>query len=226
MARPKKKQQDAPGGPGKWIVTFSDCMTLLLCFFVLLLTFSSFDDVELQKLAGIFQAEGDPAIFPVPREIKESSIPPVERVVHRADEGSGVPTDSTNIPSDLPRRLPVVLDDGAHKDRKVFYIPSGRLFVGRGNLLTRDGKRLLERVGAFMALVPCRVVIAENGPEPDAAVTQEHRLNRAWAVMQFFTGRLELPADRFNIAADRGAAPARLAGRRVVTVTLFHRDVY
>ncbi|MHC4104970.1 MAG: flagellar motor protein MotB, partial [Planctomycetota bacterium] len=45
MAREKKQvvEDEAPGAP-EWMVTFSDCMTLLLTFFVLLLSFSSFDD--------------------------------------------------------------------------------------------------------------------------------------------------------------------------------------
>ncbi len=35
-----QKEQGAP----EWMVTFSDCMTLLLTFFVLMLSFSSFDE--------------------------------------------------------------------------------------------------------------------------------------------------------------------------------------
>ena len=44
------EEDDGPPGAPKWMVTFSDCMTLLLCFFVLLLTFSSFDDKAFRKL--------------------------------------------------------------------------------------------------------------------------------------------------------------------------------
>ena len=45
MGRANKQVEsdEAPGAP-EWMVTFSDCMTLLLTFFVLLLSFSSFDD--------------------------------------------------------------------------------------------------------------------------------------------------------------------------------------
>ena len=46
MAREKKEivEDEEPGAP-EWMVTFSDCMTLLLTFFVLLLSFSSFSDI-------------------------------------------------------------------------------------------------------------------------------------------------------------------------------------
>ena len=51
MARRQEKPepQHADGAP-EWMVTFSDCMTLLLTFFVLLLSFSSFDDKVFWKL--------------------------------------------------------------------------------------------------------------------------------------------------------------------------------
>ena len=47
MAREKKEvvEEENSGAP-EWMVTFSDCMTLLLTFFVLLLSFSSFSDVS------------------------------------------------------------------------------------------------------------------------------------------------------------------------------------
>ena len=51
MAKERVKIEEAPGGAPKWMVTFSDCMTLLLTFFVLLLSFSSFDDKAFRKMS-------------------------------------------------------------------------------------------------------------------------------------------------------------------------------
>ena len=63
MARDNVKPPEEEGGGGapKWMVTFSDCMTLLLTFFVLLLTFSSFDDKEFRKMSTSL-AQAMPAI--------------------------------------------------------------------------------------------------------------------------------------------------------------------
>lgn len=49
----KSPPEDAPpaGAPG-WIVTFTDMMSLLLTFFILLLTFSSTETQKLKELAG------------------------------------------------------------------------------------------------------------------------------------------------------------------------------
>jgi len=46
----KKKKEDAPGGAPEWMVTFSDMTTLLLTFFILLVSMSTLDE-EKAKLA-------------------------------------------------------------------------------------------------------------------------------------------------------------------------------
>jgi chemotaxis protein MotB len=40
------------GGGGGWIMTFADLMSLLMCFFVLLLSFSEMDVLKFKRLAG------------------------------------------------------------------------------------------------------------------------------------------------------------------------------
>lgn len=52
-APPRRTQEEVPeeGAPG-WMVTFADMMSLLLCFFVLLLSFSSMDVAKYEKVLG------------------------------------------------------------------------------------------------------------------------------------------------------------------------------
>ena len=45
---PKKQEEGAP----QWVVTFGDLMSLLLCFFVLLLSFSEMDRQKYKEVAG------------------------------------------------------------------------------------------------------------------------------------------------------------------------------
>ena len=55
MGRPKKKVDDSgPAGAPEWMVTFSDCMTLLLTFFVLLLSFAGFAQNTLEGIGSSF----------------------------------------------------------------------------------------------------------------------------------------------------------------------------
>jgi chemotaxis protein MotB len=52
MAADEPKKKKCPGGAPGWMVTFGDMMSLLLTFFVLLLSFSVIDEVEFVKVSG------------------------------------------------------------------------------------------------------------------------------------------------------------------------------
>lgn len=61
---PKKKKEEGSAGAPEWIVTYSDMVTLLLCFFVALFNTSQVDEVQLQQMIsslnniGMGAAEG------------------------------------------------------------------------------------------------------------------------------------------------------------------------
>lgn len=68
-----ENEQDCPpcpaGLPG-WLATFADLMSLLMCFFVLLLSFSEMDVLKFKQLAGSMREA-----FGVQNEIKVEDIP-------------------------------------------------------------------------------------------------------------------------------------------------------
>ena len=47
-------EEEAPGNSGApaWMATFADMMSLLLCFFVLLLSFANMDVVKFREMMG------------------------------------------------------------------------------------------------------------------------------------------------------------------------------
>ncbi|PAB61263.1 flagellar motor protein MotB [Anaeromicrobium sediminis] len=51
----RKKSEEAKGGSPEWMTTFSDLMTLLLCFFVLLFAFSTIDQRKFTAVMKSFQ---------------------------------------------------------------------------------------------------------------------------------------------------------------------------
>ncbi len=66
---------DNGGGGAGWIMTFADLMSLLMCFFVLLLSFSEMDVLKFKRLAGsMHQAFGVQQQFRVDDPPKGTSI--------------------------------------------------------------------------------------------------------------------------------------------------------
>jgi chemotaxis protein MotB len=71
VARSNKAQTaDAPAGVPAWVMTFADLMTLLMCFFVLLLSFSEMDAAKYKQVAGSMKFA-----FGVQREVKVMESP-------------------------------------------------------------------------------------------------------------------------------------------------------
>ncbi|SDT95711.1 flagellar motor protein MotB [Halopseudomonas salegens] len=64
------EQEDEPKGPAAWVMTFADLMSLLMCFFVLLLSFSEIDAMKFKQIAGSLQAA-----FGVQRDVPATDIP-------------------------------------------------------------------------------------------------------------------------------------------------------
>ena len=66
------------GGAPKWMTTFADLSTLLLCFFVLLLSFSEMDVAKFKQLAGSMREA-----FGVQADIKSKHIPKGTSIIAR-----------------------------------------------------------------------------------------------------------------------------------------------
>ncbi len=65
------KKCDCPAGAPKWMVTFGDLMSLLLCFFVLLLSFSTMDPAMFKEVSGslrqAFGVQRDDIVYDIPK---------------------------------------------------------------------------------------------------------------------------------------------------------------
>lgn len=70
MGAPVEQTKKVDPGAPKWVVTFGDLMSLLLCFFVLLLSFSEMDRQKYKQVAGSLEKA-----FGVQRRTKVMEIP-------------------------------------------------------------------------------------------------------------------------------------------------------
>jgi len=231
MGRGSKQAEpdEAPGAP-EWMVTFSDCMTLLLTFFVLLLSFSSFDEKVFRKLqASFFKA------LPGVNQSEEASrdaVLPTEQIEETPElvKGSEKPTLIKGLKDNLKEDTPTDF-----RSRKVFSISSERIFWGRGTLISAEGRRIMTKMASFLKEVPTRVVVSENGPASEEGA-ERLGLPRAWAVMKYLTTEHNLNKKWFSISAActlaqgslRSGEPARASTEpeRIVEIVLLERSIY
>ncbi|MEN6428602.1 MAG: flagellar motor protein MotB [Phycisphaerales bacterium] len=222
MGRPKKEAppEEAPGAP-LWMVTFSDCMNLLLTFFVLLVTFSAFGPEQQERIINFGNAMR--TVFGTPAEAggsqDQSSMVQARRVVgtEQPEHGSERPTDSKS-PTPQSGSLNEDLQAADYRKHKVFLIPSGKVFLGRGRALSPEGRYFLAVMAAFLREVPGSVVISENGPDGQAG-SAEIGLSRALVVLEHLVSLENLGHERLSIAAESIAPPEDANG----SVLAYHR---
>lgn len=110
---PPKKQ--AAGGSPAWVMTFADLMSLLMCFFVLLLSFSEMDVSKYKQLAGSMANA-----FGVQREIKVKEPPKGINIIAREfSPGRPEPTPFNVVKQQTTAELKIHLEVGGHKKRPV-----------------------------------------------------------------------------------------------------------
>jgi chemotaxis protein MotB len=224
MAHKKKKPDDGgPGGAPEWMVTFSDCMTLLLTFFVLLLSFSSFDDKLFRDTMVIISQE-----FAVNKPDKGSkeAVLPTDTIKYDKDyyKGSEKPTlikgDEFNIVKEENET------EDFH-DRKIFLIPSNDIFMGRGNIISAQGRRALSEMAPFIKEIPNRIVISENSQKMTGG-NKRSGLERAWAVTEYFTTKLGLSKQQFSISAASTVTGSSRINKsdRILEIVFLERSIY
>ncbi len=78
MTNPADETEVPEKGAPMWVVTFGDLMSLLLCFFVLLLSFSNMDAQKYKEMAGSMAKA-----FGVQRKTKAFQIPKGQKIIAR-----------------------------------------------------------------------------------------------------------------------------------------------
>ncbi|MHC4723131.1 MAG: flagellar motor protein MotB [Planctomycetota bacterium] len=110
----QKEPDEAPGAP-EWMVTFSDCMTLLLTFFVLLLSFSTFEDKTFSDLRVIYSTYL-PSIGLRTRATEEAvSQVQLIRIESEPDQGSEKPTEEKKEAGGLRQTLTIIRSSLFHQ---------------------------------------------------------------------------------------------------------------
>jgi len=166
MARKKKQPEAGPGAP-LYMATYGDMVTLLLCFFVLLYSFSTLDAKKFEMIAASMQMAfhiqpGGPASSS-PASIQEGAMM----------QGSGEATSPSDGHRDqaVQRVLALVrdtikterLEDEIHiveNERGVAISMSEQiLFADSSAELFPDGARIIYKIGTFLETIPNSIAI-------------------------------------------------------------------
>jgi chemotaxis protein MotB len=227
----KKPEEDDAAGAPEWMVTFSDCMTLLLTFFVLLLSFSSFDNRIFRRLKVIY-SRGLTTITPSIRSDRDalSYIPPI-LYVSDLDKGSEKPTlEIGNEDGLLNATEPYDFNRGI-----VFMLPSNKLFWGNGIAISNQGQSIIDTMAQFLKGVSHRILISEHGDANDTT-SESLGLQRAWAVMNYLTTKKNIDKKRFSISSistfsqkgneNTGPNPDTAGLGRTLEIVLLARNIY
>jgi chemotaxis protein MotB len=230
MARKRKPYPRMVPGAA-WMVTFADMVTLLLAFFVLLLSMSSMDRSVLRDVVSHFV--GDMGLAP---KKGAGRIPTRFTLVQMAIEN---PADVLENPQRIKDLLfpDEVLPAGMSKstlnenlqilvrpEGLALVLSDGLLFESGGSELGEDSRKLLAEFGRFLATTSMPVNVAGYTDNVQGTTKDNYSLSaeRAMAVLAFFL-QTGFDPGRFSVSAygeafplgDNGTPEGRAKNRRV-----------
>ena len=217
MAKEKKKQapEEDPGGAPEWMVTFSDCMTLLLTFFVLLLSYSSFDEAKLRDLSDSLGREE-----PIVQRANAMKLDPVvssrskDKTQPTLNESTTPDTTQVKKANVSPRKKPVNF-----RNLKVFTVASKKVFFGSGVQLTPTGKEILKAVYVLNRHKPARLVISEFSADGGDSLS----IRRANAIVNYLINK---GVDQNSLNISTSCLGGNVEGSRTVEITRLERSIY
>jgi hypothetical protein len=226
-----KKQKPVEQGEGAplWMVSFTDAMTNILTFFILLITFSSYGTLT-HRFGGPFPTRSGPSLFKDVEFPQDGVLKPSPALAIPSPPGSErADFDAGPEKAERPRRPSDILDTEAYRDRRVFYVPSKSVFYGVGSFVTEVGARELAPIAEFLRRTGTQVVISESsGPEYGGApmfYRSDRSAQRAYAVMEYFTRKQSLPEDRFAIGATT-SVPAERFSEAMIEIAVLTRKAF
>ena len=198
IPQPQKKGDDGPPpeeGAPTWMVTFADMMSLLLCFFVLLLSFSSQNTAKFEKILGslkyAFGVTKDPSDFHF-ASMPGMSVEMENSLTQDQQQVLGLVMVLKRLleqEPDLENMAQVTTERGGATMR----VETGVLFEENSAKLTPQAQSVLEKVRAV--LTSRNFNLAVRGHTDDTAVNGIYSSN--W----------ELSSARAAVAADYLAKP-------------------
>ena len=222
--RGSSADDDATGGAPSWMVTYGDMMSLLLTFFVLLVSFSTIQEAKfyeaIQSLQGALGVLKSP---PTAREMKKLVVPELVRREREEILYEFRQLEQSLLDAGLDAQVDLRLTgDGIQ-----FKIDDSFLFASGSADLRRESSPVLEKLAVFLGKFPQDVEISGHTDSVPIRTVRfpsnwELSSSRAIAVARFFQER-DLDPQRIRAVgygeyrplATNETAAGRASNRRV-----------
>lgn len=177
----KKVEEEKPRGCPEWMVTFSDVISLLVTFFVLILTFSTMEIQEFQKLAGALQG-GFGVMGPISESNREALYhKDILRADRQRSQGSILPfaRDLDDLEEDLDelkqmRRRETELKIDRIDDGMRIRIDGDQMFEPGSDRLLPGFESVVQELGEILSGYPNDIVVEGH---VDASFTGSSRFS-------------------------------------------------
>lgn len=219
MAR-KKKDKGGGGGGAAWMNTYADMVTLLLCFFVLLYSFSSLDAQKFtalsQSLQNAFNIQPGGRTQSPATGVQEGTFAPEMGETQRPSQQQE-PENSREVLAlaqeaikneDLKDEIKVVVNE-----RGVVISMSEQFLFDEGSArIHPEALRLLYKIGGVLNMVPNQVVVeghTDSTPPTGSSYGDNWGLSsaRAAAVTSYLNASLNVAADRLRAVGYGASSP-------------------
>ncbi len=191
--RPKKPPEEQEAGAPAWMVTFADMMTLLLCFFALLLSFSQVDATKYRLFIGSIKDA-----FGTTTDSNFTTVP-----------GQGTPVlVNQSAQQTLLKELQSVIPNSfsrseSNKGKVVLVSVPGKVLYGSGDAeLKPEMHQYLRKIAELMKSKPAMTLRVDGHTDDVPIKTSRYASNwelssaRATAVIRFLVEECAVAADR------------------------------
>jgi len=206
----------------RWLLTYSDMITLLMAFFILMYTFSRIDTEKLksvgksvQKNLGFSMVTMFPTISvsPIDGSPLTTKVPPAivgsTRIIPASYKLAAKNIAKTLQRDGISDQVKVGMDSRG----MIISLVSGVLFDLGSDKLKADAKKLLDSVGLILAEVPNELVIEghtdEQGTPLPGGLSPNWKLSagRSVAVLEYLVGRGFLAQTKVSLGAFSSNKP-------------------
>ena len=219
MARKRKPEEVEPGSP-RWLATYSDMVTLVLCFFVLLFAFSSIDVVKFEVMASSFQR----AFNLLPGGASSSNRGAIfdgGLMQNPGDTSRETDSDQVYSSSRVLAMVQSALSDEEGRDQVTFAVGdrgvvvslSEQMLFDEGSAKLRpEAMRIIYKIGAVLVRLPNQISV-EGHTDPAIPERSVYIDNwglsaaRASRVTAYLNDQMNVPQNRLRAVGFGASAP-------------------